>query len=128
MPYIGMWEGYVNKTRLGEPGTVKTNRYHRDRISHVEKIYKFYKDGKIIYVVKCLDGRVSEISNLRYRLSSSGSSSGHSSGSSSSSSGSLVPSPDTKYFSDPEDFYDYYYDDFLDYEEAEDYYYSHGGH
>lgn len=26
----------------------------------------------------------------------------------------------------PEDFYEWYYDDFYDYEEAEDYYYSHG--
>ena len=26
-----------------------------------------------------------------------------------------------------EDFYEWYYDDFYDYEEAEDYYYSHGG-
>lgn len=28
-------------------------------------------------------------------------------------------------FNDPEDFYDYYYDDFEDYEEAYDYYYDH---
>lgn len=28
-------------------------------------------------------------------------------------------------FSNPEDFYDYYYDDFIDYYEAEDYYYEH---
>ena len=27
----------------------------------------------------------------------------------------------------PEDFYEWYYDDFIDYEEAEDYYYHHGG-
>lgn len=127
MPYIGMWEGFINNSLLGKPGKVKTNQYHMNRVSHVEKTYTFYKNGTIIYVVKCLDGRVSEISDLRYRLDSSGSSSGHSSGYSGSSSGSLVPSPDTKYFVDPEDFYDYYYDDFLDYEEAEDYYYSHGG-
>ena len=30
-------------------------------------------------------------------------------------------------YSDPEDFYDAYGDDFMDYEEAEDYYYEHGG-
>ena len=30
-------------------------------------------------------------------------------------------------FTNPEDFYDWCYDDFFDYEEAEDYYYSHGG-
>lgn len=30
-------------------------------------------------------------------------------------------------FSHPDDFYEWYYDDFFDFEEAEDYYYSHGG-
>ena len=32
-----------------------------------------------------------------------------------------------KDFYNPEDFYDYYYDDFMDYYEAEDYYYEHCG-
>jgi|GEM_PF-3400794 len=122
-PYIGMWEGYVNKTQLGEAGRVETKHYNVNRVSHVEKIFKFYKDKKIIYVVKCLDGYVTEITDKRSEAGSSGRSSGSSSGFS----GNLVPSPDTEYFSDPEDFYDYYYDDFLDYEEAEEYYYSHGG-
>ena len=36
-------------------------------------------------------------------------------------------SPSVDGFSNPEDFYDWYYDDFFDYYEAEDYYYSHGG-
>lgn len=30
-------------------------------------------------------------------------------------------------FRHPDDFYDWYRDDFADFEEAEDYYYSHGG-
>ena len=30
-------------------------------------------------------------------------------------------------FNNPEDFYDWYWDDFVDYEDAEDYYYEHGG-
>ncbi len=30
-------------------------------------------------------------------------------------------------FTDPEDFYEWNYDDFVDYEEAEEYYYEHGG-
>ena len=58
---------------------------------------------------------------------SSGKSNGSSGKSNGSSGKSLMPSPSTKYFSDPEDFYEYYYDDFWDYEEAEEYYYSHGG-
>lgn len=34
---------------------------------------------------------------------------------------------DIEMYGNPEDFYDDYYDDFWDYEEAEEYYYSHGG-
>ncbi len=48
---------------------------------------------------------------------------------SSGSSGKKPASPefDVDAFSNPEDFYDWYMDDFIDLEEAEDYYYSHGG-
>ena len=35
--------------------------------------------------------------------------------------------PDPSGFYSPEDFYDWYYDDFYDFEEAEEWYYSHGG-
>lgn len=49
------------------------------------------------------------------------------SGNSSDSSQSYDEGPSTEGFYDPEDFYDWYRDDFIDLEEAEDYYYSHGG-
>ena len=35
--------------------------------------------------------------------------------------------PSVEGFFDPEDFYDWYWDDFFDYEDAEGYYYEHGG-
>ena len=35
--------------------------------------------------------------------------------------------PDPGDFTSPEDFYDWYRDDFFDFEEAEDWYYAHGG-
>ncbi len=41
--------------------------------------------------------------------------------------GSYHKDPGVDEFSDPEDFYDWYADDFYDYEDAEDYYYGHGG-
>ena len=44
-----------------------------------------------------------------------------------SSSGKKSYAPDTDSFYSPEDFYDWYYDDFFDYEEAEEYYEEHGG-
>lgn len=40
---------------------------------------------------------------------------------------SVTPSLDVSGYYDPEDFYDWYYDDFGDFEEAEEYYYEHGG-
>ena len=40
---------------------------------------------------------------------------------------SLDTGPSVDGFSDPDDFYYWYWDDFVDYEDAEDYYYSHGG-
>lgn len=40
---------------------------------------------------------------------------------------SVLPELSTDDFTHPEDFYDWNRDDFSDYEEAEDYYYSHGG-
>ena len=45
-----------------------------------------------------------------------------------SSSGKDPYAPDTDGFYSPEDFYDWYYDDFFDYEEAEEYYEEHGGY
>lgn len=55
--------------------------------------------------------------------------SSHSSGPSTvkSGTGGLNNEPSVDGFSHPEDFYDWYWDDFFDYEDAEDYYYSHGG-
>lgn len=38
-----------------------------------------------------------------------------------------VYEPEVEGFSNSEDFYDYYYDDFADYWDAENYYYEHGG-
>ena len=40
---------------------------------------------------------------------------------------SVMPSPDVSGYYDPEDFYEWYYDDFSDFEEAEEYYYENGG-
>ena len=38
-----------------------------------------------------------------------------------------APEFDVDAFRNPEDFYDWYIDDFIDFEEAEEYYYDHGG-
>ena len=48
-------------------------------------------------------------------------------GTSSSQKKKATPTPDVSDFVHPEDFYDWYWDDFVDYEEAEEYYNSHGG-
>ena len=39
----------------------------------------------------------------------------------------VTPYPDVSGFSNPEDFYDFYSEDFDGYYDAEDFYYEHGG-
>lgn len=65
---------------------------------------------------------ITDYNCIRQVVEVSGSSSGGSSGKTSFDTG-----PSVDGFSHPEDFYDWYPDDFVDYEDAEDYYYAHGG-
>lgn len=68
---------------------------------------------------------VSDYNCIKKVVKLSSSSSGSSTGKTGTKSLDTGPSVDG--FSNPEDFYDWYWDDFFDYEDAEDYYYSHGG-
>lgn len=68
---------------------------------------------------------ISDYNSIKKVVKLSKSSSGTSAGKTGTSS--LDTGPNVEGFSNPEDFYDWYWDDFFDYEDAEDYYYSHGG-
>ncbi len=112
-PYVGMavrssekeaWE-YRGTDNLAVKGE-KTTAYHYDTDT---RSYDIWVDEYGIVVKVSLTER---------------------GGKSSSSSGkkkNTAPALNTSDFVSPEDFYDWYRDDFYDYEEAEDYYYSHGG-
>lgn len=120
VPFVGMPESRIADTSLGAP---EEKVYHNNETKNGKvysaNIYDFSRyDGKCIFTARCIDGHVTEVWDYRSdpkppRADIS-----------------TVVIPDDKDvgdFSHPEDFYDWYYDDFYDYEEAEEYYYSHGG-
>lgn len=118
VPYVGMSESRIADTSLGKPSDKVRHNY--ETISgevYTANLYDFYQNGKRIFTARCVRGRVTEVWDERNSVSSS-----YTPKSGKSSTGPIVES-----FSHPEDFYDWYWDDFFDYEDAEDYYYEHGG-
>jgi len=115
LPYVGMSESKINGTVLGTNYEIVHNHewIKGERIR--ANVYRFKKGNAIIFVARCLNGRVDSVSDYRddpWVIRST------------------TPSKksddpyDVNEYSSPEDFYDDNYDDFWDYEEAEDYYNS----
>ena len=120
-PYIGMFESEISQTGLGTPSSVV--RHNMEMINgknYTANIYDFVQNGYVIFVARCAKGKVINIWDYRedpYKYVTS--------------TKRYVPDYDeddpynaTDYY-DPEDFYEDNYDDFYDYEEAEEYYYEH---
>ncbi|MBQ7623924.1 MAG: hypothetical protein IJS65_01440, partial [Clostridia bacterium] len=119
VPYVGMPESLMGETALGKPSSY----VHEDTemikgVAHYAYEYSFVRDGKEIFVARCVDGKVIKVEDkrayaarLRPRKSD----------------GDASSEPTVEGFTDPDDFYYWYRDDFFDFEEAENYYYSHGG-
>lgn len=114
-PYVGMrvstvpsawnWQGTDNKTVKDQSGNkVKTTKYRYDTPT---KIFTIWVNGSSC-VVKV---SVTEIGGKRETGRKAV----------------VTPSLDVSGYAAPEDFYEYYYDDFTDFEDAEEYYYEHGG-
>ena len=127
LPYIGMSEKYIDKTALGKPSsTVRHNREMVNGQSLVANLYDYTRNGYVIYTARCVNGEVTDIFDHRddpYKQSSDSNSS-----SSSKKSSTSAKKSDPFHASDyvhPDDFYYDYYDDFWDYEDAEDYWESH---
>lgn len=119
VPYVGMyvpsqpsnwtWQGTDNLTVKDSSGkAVRTVKYRYDV---TPKIYVVWVSESSDQVVKV------SITDPTSKAGTNGSSKSKSSSS----------SLDTSGYYHPDDFYYDNYDDFYDYEEAEDYYYSHGG-
>ncbi len=125
-PYVGMDSFYVDYTRLGKHTSVTSREWQLNGNGEwiYANIYQFYSGKTLIMIVVCHDGKVVEIRDFRNKKPSS-SSSGYSSYH-------YYDDDDAdEYYADEfasaADFYEYYRDDFYDFEEAEDYYYEHGG-
>ena len=130
VPFVGMDESRIGDTILGKPSSTSTYYAWRKYLGKTERhkgnSYYFKKDGNIIFVAYCMFGIVEEVEDYRNDpwvpyTPKKGSTITYDNSSDD-------DSPSVDGFSSPEDFYDWYYDEFFDYYEAEDYYYSHGGY
>ena len=117
LPYVGMSESMISKTSLGAPR--EKVRHNTEMISgnvYQANLYDFVKDGKCIFTARCIQGKVTQVWDMRDDPQTFMFNETY-----------YPPEINVDDFGDPEDFYDEYRDDFLSYEDAEDYYYAHGG-
>ena len=122
VPFVGMPEDRIGSTILGYPSKDVThyNVINKDGNLTTSNRYSFYgEDGEVIFVAVCTDGEVELVLDYRKKPKKS---------SGKKSLEQIIPEgPSVDGFVHPDDFYDWYYDDFYTFEEAEEYYYSHGG-
>lgn len=119
LPYVGMSTKYLNDTALGKATYDGSGKGTLDGETVTVQYYSYHHFLYPVYDIRCVDGKVIYVSRR------------------SSSTRPLTISPDDddedadEYYADEfasaADFYEYYRDDFYDFDEAEDYYYSHGG-
>lgn len=112
-PFYGMPESRINDTILGAYSEKKISRYDRDKEAHV---YYWYQGDKTLYYASCKEGSVTSIHDYRDHPKPPAGSGID-----------ISPYPDVSFFSNPGDFYYFYVDDFDGYQDAEDFYYEHGG-
>ena len=118
VPFVGMSESRIADTTLGKPSDkVRHNSEMINGQRYSANLYDFYQNGKLIFTARCIQGRVTEVWDERNKSTSTYTPK----------SGKSSTDPSVEGFSHPEDFYEYYWDDFFDYEDAEDYYYEHSG-
>ncbi len=119
VPYVGMSESRIGDTSLGKPSDKVR---HNDQVKNGEQLlanlYDFYDGKNRIFTARCINGVVTEIWDYRDDpVKPYAPGNGHT----------LSTGPSVDGFLNPEDFYDWYRDDFVDYSDAEEYYYAHGG-
>lgn len=119
VPFVGMPERRISDTSLGKPSDeVRHNYQVKNGNQYLANLYDFYRDGQCIFTARCVQGVVTQVWDNRDRPAVSHAPSGNSG---------VSTEPSVEGFYSPEDFYDWYWDDFFDYYDAEDYYYAHGG-
>lgn len=121
VPYVGMSEDYIAKTILGGNFEVIRSFKMVDGLREDFNVYRFKRGTSIVFVAHCLKGRVVSVNDYR---TDPWETEGYTFSWSSEKTNDDDPYNAKDYY-DPEDFYEDNYDDFWDYEEAEDYYYEH---
>lgn len=121
IPYVGMSEGLIMDTSLWSLKHSKhiAARKVNDSLEPVT-MYTFYENGSIVFIAECIDGQVSEVHDYRDEV--------HASQKETHTQKNHEPYyPEVDEYTSPEDFYYNFRDYFMDYDEAEQYYYEHGG-
>jgi len=119
VPFVGMPESRINDTSLGRASDkVRHNTEPKNGEILTANLYDFYKDGGLIFTARCLEGEVVQVWDSR---------SDPYYGYNGSRKKAAGPEFDAGDFASAEDFYDWYRDDFIDFEEAEEYYEEQGG-
>ena len=125
VPYVGMSEDYIAKTSLGSPTLKGHNRQVRNGAQLLANLYDYYnRNGEVIYSIRCIEGKVTEVWDWR-DTPHKPTSIGNTNKSTSSSEKKSKDPYHASSFAHPDDFYEWYYDDFWDYEEAEEYWEKH---
>ncbi len=125
-PYVGMSEAYIRKTSLGEPAPeVRHNYQVKNGQQYLTNLYDFTDEyGNVLLTARCAWGEVIQVwegDECWPRTVHSGSGGGtHRS----SSDNDPYNAGD---YANAEDFYDFNYDDFIDYDEAEEYWEENSG-
>ena len=112
IPYVGMPEKWVDKTKLGKHGHFHDGTTAFSGHVYESHTYSFWKNDAIIFSVTFKDGLATEVRDYRddpiQRVH-------------------YTPPKNGNPYSDAEDFYEDYEDEFEDYDEAEEAYYEEYG-
>ena len=115
-PFCGMPESRISDTILGKYSKLETTTNGKDLEQWEVHNYSWMSGDKTLYYASCQKGTVVRVHDYRDHPKSSAGSGVD-----------ISPYPDISLFSNPGDFYWFYADDFDGYQDAEDFYYEHGG-
>ena len=121
VPYVGMPESSIMGTSLGSLKHTKHTaaRKVNDELKPVT-MYTFYEDDSIVFIAECVNGQVYEVHDYRDEVHNS-------QNKKHTQKKHEAYYPEVDEYTSPEDFYYFNWDLFMDYEDAENYYYEHGG-
>lgn len=127
LPYEGMSEDYIDSTMMGRHDKLIADDDNDDFVYNV--YYWNANNGDTMLAVSCINGKVDHVSKYYEWAYWTSDGKPKPNGTNYRSSSTKKSNKDSDLYnvndhSDPEDFYDDNYDDFWDYEEAEDYYNS----